>query len=101
VAVKYIDGYLQQNYTQAQITKQLEVACALSPTPFRPQCDAFVDYYAPLLISYIVKYESPANACAQLGLCTPAAAEPVLHHHVPRLQRALPKSWLLEHIHHN
>jgi hypothetical protein len=86
VAVKYIDGYLQQNYTQAQITKQLEVACALSPAPFRAQCDAFVDYYAPLIISYIAKYESPASACAQLGLCTPAAADPAVINH-----RTLPK----------
>ena len=50
MAVKYIDGYLQQNYSQAQITKQLEVACALAPAPLRPQCDAFVDYYAPLKV---------------------------------------------------
>ncbi|ELR17242.1 saposin B domain containing protein [Acanthamoeba castellanii str. Neff] len=63
-AVQYIDGYLQQNYTQAQIIKQLEV------------CDSFVEYYVPVLINYIIKYEDPQNACQQLGLCTSFAAEP-------------------------
>lgn len=75
-AVQYIDGYLQQNYTQAQIIKQLEVVCALSPEPFRDQCDSFVEYYVPVLINYIIKYEDPQNACQQLGLCTSFAAEP-------------------------
>jgi hypothetical protein len=62
--VQYIDGYLQQNYTQAQIIKQLEVVCALSPGMFRDQCDAFVATYTPLLINYIIKFEDPQNACA-------------------------------------
>merc|ERR1711879_222754 len=69
------DG-LQQNYTQAQIIKQLEVVCALSPEPFRDQCDSFVEYYVPVLINYIIKYEDPQNACQQLGLCTSFATEP-------------------------
>merc|ERR1712183_86504 len=75
-AVQYIDGYLQQNYTQAQIIKQLEVVCALSPEPFRDQCDSFVEYYVPVLINYIIKYEDPQNACQQLGLCTSFVTEP-------------------------
>jgi len=74
-AVQYIDGYLQQNYTQAQIIKQLEVVCALSPEPFRDQCDSFVEYYVPVLINYIIKYEDPQNACQQLGLCTSFVAK--------------------------
>jgi hypothetical protein len=72
--VQYIDGYLQQNYTQAQIIKQLEVVCALSPEPFRDQCDNFVETYTPLLISYIIKYEDPQNACAQLGMCSSSSS---------------------------
>jgi saposin len=68
-AVQYIDGYLQQNYTQAQIIKQLEVVCALAPEPFADQCDAFVEQYVPVLIDYIVKYEDPSTACTQLRFC--------------------------------
>jgi hypothetical protein len=69
-AVQYIDGYLQMNYTQAQIVKQLEVVCALAPEPFRDECDAFVERYVPLLVNYIVKFEDPQNACSQLRFCS-------------------------------
>ena len=62
LTVMYVEGYLQQNYTQAQIIKQLEVVCALSPEPFRDQCDSFVEYYVPVLINYIIKYEGTLNS---------------------------------------
>jgi hypothetical protein len=51
-AVQYIEGYLQQNYTQEQIIRQLEVICALAPSGAREQCDAFVEYYVPVIIAY-------------------------------------------------
>ncbi len=74
LTVMYVEGYLQQNYTQAQIVKQLEVVCALAPDIFRDQCDSFVEYYVPVLIAYIVKTEDPKTACTQLGICTSFAA---------------------------
>jgi len=67
--VQFIDGYLQANYTQQQIVKQLEVVCSLAPEPYQAQCDTFVEHYVPVLISLILKYEDPENACKQLGFC--------------------------------
>lgn len=46
--MQYIEGYLQQNYTQAQIIKQLEVLCALAPPSIAPLCDTFVEQVRPI-----------------------------------------------------
>merc|ERR1711941_8004 len=76
LTVMYVEGYLQQNYTQTQIVKQLEVVCALAPDTFRDQCDSFVEYYVPVVIAYIVKTEDPKTACTQLASAPPSLPPP-------------------------
>lgn len=74
--IQYVDGYVEQNYTQQQIIKQLEVVCALAPDTYRRDCDAFVEKYVPVIINYTIKYvvKDPKAACTEIGLCTSFAA---------------------------
>jgi hypothetical protein len=82
-AVQYIDGFLQQNFTEQQIVDQLEAVCNLAPPPYSITCDSFVEQYVPSIINYIIKTENPATACAELGLCNSkrsvGPAGPVAH----------------------
>lgn len=42
-SVQYIEGYLAQNYTEAQIIKQLEVLCAVAPPSIAGLCNTYVE----------------------------------------------------------
>jgi hypothetical protein len=75
LSVQYITGYLKQNYTQEQIVKQLQVVCALAPSPLKEQCDKFLEDHVPYLIQYILENETPSVACAHLGFCPPYQLE--------------------------
>eukprot|EP01090_Pellita_catalonica_P018792 TRINITY_DN6179_c0_g1_i1.p1 TRINITY_DN6179_c0_g1~~TRINITY_DN6179_c0_g1_i1.p1 ORF type:complete len:105 (-),score=19.77 TRINITY_DN6179_c0_g1_i1:85-399(-) len=67
--VEYVEGYVQQNATQAQIEQAVDNLCLLIPGYQKP-CDEFVAEYVPKLINVLIEYESPATACAQVGACT-------------------------------
>jgi hypothetical protein len=72
-AVQYVDGFLQQNYTQEQIISALEAVCA-ALGPVGQSCDQFVVTYVPAIINYLASGVSPQAACALVGACSSSVA---------------------------
>jgi len=66
--VGFVESYVEQNATIAQIQARLDAACALTG-PYASECKALVDQYLPQIIAWIEKNETPADICAQLGVC--------------------------------
>jgi len=79
LVVSYVESYLANNQTEAQIIQQLDQVCALLPGSFSSMCDSFVAQYVPQLIQWIEAGESPQQFCTQVGLCS--SAKKVEHHH--------------------
>ncbi len=72
-AVQYVDGFLQQNYTQEEIITALDAVCtALGPVG--QTCEQFVETYVPALIIYLTNGVSPQEACSLVAACPPPAA---------------------------
>eukprot|EP01089_Gocevia_fonbrunei_P017370 TRINITY_DN561_c0_g1_i1.p1 TRINITY_DN561_c0_g1~~TRINITY_DN561_c0_g1_i1.p1 ORF type:complete len:112 (+),score=19.13 TRINITY_DN561_c0_g1_i1:268-603(+) len=69
-AVKYIEGYLAENQTVAQIVQNLDQVCQAAPSVLSQDCVNFVNTEVPSIVNYIVTTESPDTACTQLNLCT-------------------------------
>ncbi|XP_059176048.1 uncharacterized protein LOC131955787 isoform X11 [Physella acuta] len=68
--VTYINTYLQQNASEAEIEKMLEHVCDLLPESIKSECDSMVSNYAPLIIQYLLQKLSPSQVCAALKFCT-------------------------------
>jgi saposin len=66
--VGFVESYVEQNATIAQIQARLDAACALTG-PYASECKALVDQYLPQIIAWIEKNETPADICTQLGVC--------------------------------
>jgi saposin len=69
LVVTYVQAYLNNNQTEAQIVKELEQFCQMVGSA---QCKAMVDQYIPQIIEYIEKDYTPQEVCTQLGLCISA-----------------------------
>jgi len=69
LAVSYIEGYVAENYTEAQITKAIEIVCKIAPGPYESQCDEVIEAYVPEVISLIINKENPQTICKQVKLC--------------------------------
>jgi len=69
-AVNYIEGYLKENRTQAEIISYLKATCAYAPSYLVTPCLTFVNNEVPGLIDYIIRTESPETACAALDICS-------------------------------
>jgi saposin len=86
--VGFVEGYLSQNDTQAQIQKQLDQLCSLTG-PYEQICDNLVAQYLPQLIQYVEGKETPQAACTKVGVCSSSAfALPVDPKIAFRMQRA-------------
>jgi saposin len=70
--VGFVEAYLEQNQTVAQIEQQLQGVCALTG-PYEQICDNLVAQYVPQLIQYIEQDYTPEQACTQIGLCSAVA----------------------------
>eukprot|EP01087_Luapelamoeba_hula_P001858 TRINITY_DN1165_c0_g1_i1.p1 TRINITY_DN1165_c0_g1~~TRINITY_DN1165_c0_g1_i1.p1 ORF type:complete len:121 (+),score=21.56 TRINITY_DN1165_c0_g1_i1:62-424(+) len=70
LAVQYIEGWIAENATEAQIERYLEVVCALAPATEAKYCDDFVNIYLPTMITYLNNNVPPEYACSLAGLCT-------------------------------
>lgn len=66
--VGFVEAYLEQNATIAQIEARLDAACALTG-PYATQCQALVNAYLPQIIAWIEKNETPQDICTKLGVC--------------------------------
>eukprot|EP01087_Luapelamoeba_hula_P024782 TRINITY_DN9552_c0_g1_i1.p1 TRINITY_DN9552_c0_g1~~TRINITY_DN9552_c0_g1_i1.p1 ORF type:complete len:136 (+),score=32.93 TRINITY_DN9552_c0_g1_i1:40-408(+) len=69
-AVQYIDGWLAENSTEAQIERYMEVVCALAPSSEAQICDDFVVRFVPAVITYLNNNIPPQYICSLLGVCT-------------------------------
>eukprot|EP01090_Pellita_catalonica_P003198 TRINITY_DN12841_c0_g1_i1.p1 TRINITY_DN12841_c0_g1~~TRINITY_DN12841_c0_g1_i1.p1 ORF type:complete len:125 (+),score=25.02 TRINITY_DN12841_c0_g1_i1:35-376(+) len=66
--VKFVEGYIEQNETLAQIESDVETLCNLIPG-YRSDCNSFVKTYVPELVALLVNKENPNEACNQVGAC--------------------------------
>jgi len=68
LVVTYVEKWLAQNQTEAQIIAQLQAFCS-NLGPLSPECSSFVASYAPQIISWLENKEPPSTICAQIGVC--------------------------------
>jgi len=69
-AVKFIEGYLEENATEAQIIKALDVVCQLGPSTFTQDCMKFVAQEVPVIILYLENKQPPNTICSEIQLCS-------------------------------
>ncbi|KAJ7987409.1 hypothetical protein DPEC_G00326190 [Dallia pectoralis] len=72
LAVKYIDGILEQNATEAQIEDAVRKVCSFLPESVRSECDQLVLQYEPMLIQLLMQMMDPDFVCMKLGACPEA-----------------------------
>ncbi|TSN48512.1 Prosaposin [Bagarius yarrelli] len=58
MAVRYVDGILEKNATEAQIEDAVKKVCNFLPDEYKTQCDQLIDQYEPLL-STLLHASSP------------------------------------------
>uniref|UniRef100_A0A3B4D7S8 Prosaposin n=1 Tax=Pygocentrus nattereri TaxID=42514 RepID=A0A3B4D7S8_PYGNA len=69
MAVRYVDGILEQNATEAEIEEAVKKVCNFLPDEFKTQCDQLVEQYEPLLIQLLLQTLDPDFVCMKLGAC--------------------------------
>jgi len=70
LVVTYVEQFVQQNKTEAQIIAEVDQLCSLLPSPINGACDQFAAAYVPQLIQWIINKENPQQFCSQVGLCS-------------------------------
>merc|ERR1711991_1285585 len=68
LAASAIEKYVAENKTLAEIEHELDDIC--KHTPWDKDCEAFVDEYTQKIINAILSGDTPAELCAELGLCS-------------------------------
>ncbi|KAI8797151.1 proactivator polypeptide, partial [Biomphalaria glabrata] len=68
--VTYIDNYLEENATEAEIEVMLDKVCDVLPSAFKDECESIVKQYGPIIIQLILKELDPTQVCTVIGLCT-------------------------------
>uniref|UniRef100_A0A4W5QRU8 Prosaposin n=1 Tax=Hucho hucho TaxID=62062 RepID=A0A4W5QRU8_9TELE len=77
MAVRYIDGILEQNATQAQIEGAVRKVCSFVPVGVRGQCDQLIEQYEPMLVQILLQMLDPDFVCMKVGVC-PEAVQSLL-----------------------
>ncbi|CAB1353405.1 unnamed protein product [Coregonus sp. 'balchen'] len=77
MAVRYIDGILEQNATEAQIEDAVRKACSFVPEGIRSKCDQLVELYEPMLVQLLLQVLDPDFVCMKVGVC-PEAVQSLL-----------------------
>ncbi|XP_059374089.1 prosaposin-like [Carassius carassius] len=72
MAVRYVDGILEQNATQAEIEDALMKVCNFLPEAFRDECHQLIEQYEPLLVQLLLQTLDPDFVCMKLGACPEA-----------------------------
>lgn len=72
MAVKYVDGILEQNATEAQIEEAVRKVCSFFPDSLRTECDQLVQQYEPVLIQLLLQMMDPDFVCMKMGVCPEA-----------------------------
>ncbi|XP_028844397.1 prosaposin isoform X2 [Denticeps clupeoides] len=69
MAVRYIDGILEQNATEAEIEEAVKKVCNFLPDAYRTQCDQLIDQYEPTLVQLLLQMIDPDFVCMKVGAC--------------------------------
>jgi len=76
IAIKAIEGWLENNATEDEIETYLEDAlCVLIPG-MQQVCDAIIAKGIPTIVQWIENNESPTVVCQQIGLCSSQSRSP-------------------------
>ncbi len=68
IVVKYIEGWLFENSTIAEIIVEVDQLCSYV-ADFSETCDSLVEYGVEAAIQYIMTNEDPETLCTQIGQC--------------------------------
>ncbi|XP_030012717.1 prosaposin isoform X1 [Sphaeramia orbicularis] len=71
-AVRYIDGILEQNATEADIEEAVRKVCSFLPDSYRSECDSLVEQYEPVLVQLLLQMLDPDFVCMKVGACPEA-----------------------------
>ncbi|CAL8257834.1 unnamed protein product [Lota lota] len=77
MAVRYVDGILEQNATEAQIEAAVRKVCNFLPEAVQTECDQLVQQYEPMLVQLLLQMMDPDFVCMKVGAC-PAAVRKVI-----------------------
>ena len=66
--VGFVESYVEQNKTVVEIEQNLDSLCKLTG-PYEAECKALVAAYTPQFVHWVEQKETPANVCAQVGVC--------------------------------
>ncbi|RXN27621.1 prosaposin-like isoform X1 [Labeo rohita] len=77
MAVRYVDGILEQNATQAEIEDAVLKVCNFLPDAVRDECNQLIEQYEPLLVQLLLQTLDPDFICMKLGAC-PEAVQKLL-----------------------
>ncbi|GAA6094238.1 prosaposin isoform X3 [Tachysurus ichikawai] len=69
MAVRYVDGILEQNATEAQIEEAVKKVCNFLPDEYKTQCDQLIEQYEPLIVQLMLQALDPEFVCMKLGAC--------------------------------
>ncbi|XP_071379030.1 prosaposin isoform X1 [Centroberyx affinis] len=72
MAVRYMDGILEQNATEAQIEDAVRKVCSFLPESVQSECDQLVEQYEPMLVQLLLQMLDPDFVCMKLGACPEA-----------------------------
>nr|XP_055027064.1 prosaposin [Misgurnus anguillicaudatus] len=72
MAVRYVDGILEQNATQAEIEEAVMKVCNFLPEAVRDECNQLVQQYEPMLVQLLLTTLDPDFVCMKLGACPEA-----------------------------
>eukprot|EP00112_Aurelia_sp_Birch-Aquarium-sp1_P011181 Seg2355.4 transcript_id=Seg2355.4/GoldUCD/mRNA.D3Y31 product=Prosaposin protein_id=Seg2355.4/GoldUCD/D3Y31 len=79
-AVQYVDSYLKNKKTQAEITTEMKKVCSFLGT-YKDECNALISAYLPLMIEYLTTM-TPDQICKKLSLCTENTKPLVVEKHL-------------------
>ncbi|XP_051773653.1 prosaposin [Ctenopharyngodon idella] len=72
MAVRYVDGILEQNATQAEIEDAVRKVCNFLPDSVRDECNQLIEQYEPMLVQLMLQALDPDFVCMKLGACPEA-----------------------------
>lgn len=69
MAVRYVDGILEQNATQSDIEEAVLKVCNFLPDAVKDECNQLIEQYEPLLVQLLLQTLDPDFVCMKLGAC--------------------------------
>ncbi|BFZ17741.1 hypothetical protein BsWGS_20780 [Bradybaena similaris] len=67
--VNYLDTFLDENSTQAEIEAELDKVCKILPANWTQQCVSLVESYTPLIIQMLIGELRPEDVCKAIKWC--------------------------------